>query len=63
MKNVTLGADAGLIKKAQAAARAQHKTLDAALPEWLQQSPAQSGSALDMHHMPVVLSCSWTVIT
>jgi hypothetical protein len=45
MKNVTLSADADLIKHARAIARAQQKTLNAAFREWLQQYAGQSGSA------------------
>ena len=44
MKNVTLSADADLIEQARAVARAQHKTLNAAFREWLEQYAAQSGS-------------------
>jgi hypothetical protein len=45
MKKITLSADADLIEQARAVARAQHKTLNAAFREWLQQYAAQSGSA------------------
>ena len=45
MKNVTLSADADLIEQARAVARGQHKTLNAAFREWLEQYTAQSGSA------------------
>jgi hypothetical protein len=45
MKNITLSADADLIEQARAVARAQHKTLNAAFREWLQQCVAQSGKA------------------
>lgn len=43
MKNITLSADADLIERARAAARAQHKTLNAAFREWLEQYTARSG--------------------
>jgi predicted transcriptional regulator len=48
MKNVTLSADADLIEKARAVARTQHKTLNAAFREWLQQYAAQSGNAQEV---------------
>jgi len=48
MKRLTLSADADLIKHARAVARAQHKTLNAAFREWLQQYAAQSGSAREV---------------
>jgi hypothetical protein len=48
MKNVTLSADADLIEQARLVARAQHKTLNAAFQEWLQQYAAQSGSAQEV---------------
>lgn len=44
MKKVTLSADAVLIERARAVARSQHKTLNAAFREWLQQYAAQSRS-------------------
>ena len=48
MKNIRLNVDADLIEKARAVARAQHKTLNAAFREWLQQYAAQSGSAQEV---------------
>jgi hypothetical protein len=48
MKNVTLSADGDLIEQAQLVARAQHKTLNAAFREWLQDYAAQSGSAQEV---------------
>jgi len=48
MKNVTLSADADLIEQARAVARAQHKTLNAAFREWLQQYAAEPGSAQEV---------------
>ena len=48
MKNVTLSADADLIEQARAVARAQHKTLNGAFREWLQQYTARSGSAQEV---------------
>jgi hypothetical protein len=44
MKNVTLSADEDLIEQARQVARSQHKTLNAAFREWLEQYAAQSGS-------------------
>jgi predicted transcriptional regulator len=43
MKNVTLSADDDLIEQARLVARSQHKTLNAAFREWLQQYTAQAG--------------------
>jgi hypothetical protein len=48
MKNLTLGADADLIEQARLVARAQHKTLNAAFREWLQQYAGRSGSAQEV---------------
>jgi hypothetical protein len=48
MKKVTLSADTNLIERARTVARAQHKTLDAAFREWLQQYAEQSGSAQEV---------------
>ena len=42
MKNVTLSADDDLIEQARRVARSQHKTLNAAYREWLQQYAAQA---------------------
>jgi hypothetical protein len=44
MKKITLSAASDLIERARLVARAQHKTLNAAFREWLQQYAAQSGS-------------------
>lgn len=43
MKNITLSAESALIEQARLVAQAQHKTLNAAFREWLQQYAAQSG--------------------
>jgi hypothetical protein len=43
MKNVNLSADDDLIERARLVARSQHKTLNAAVREWLQQYTAQAG--------------------
>ncbi len=43
MKNITLSADENLIEQARLVAQAQHKTLNAAFREWLEQYAAQSG--------------------
>ncbi len=45
MKNVTLSADEGLIEQARQVARSQHKTLNAAFREWLEQYAGQAGNA------------------
>ena len=37
MKNITLSAEAALIEQARLVAQAQHKTLNAAFREWLEQ--------------------------
>ena len=44
MKNITLSADENLIEQARLVARAQHKTLNAAFREWLEQFAAQTGN-------------------
>jgi predicted transcriptional regulator len=44
MKNITLSADPDLIEQARNVARAQHKTLNAAFREWLEQFTARSGN-------------------
>jgi hypothetical protein len=43
MKNITLSAEENLIEQARLVARAQHKTLNAAFREWLEQYAAQAG--------------------
>jgi hypothetical protein len=43
MQNVTLSADESLIEQARLVARSQHKTLNAAFREWLQQYAAHAG--------------------
>lgn len=43
MKNVTLSADEQLIEQARLVARSQHRTLNAAFREWLEQYAAQAG--------------------
>ncbi len=45
MKNVTLSAEENLIEQARHVARSQHKTLNAAFREWLEQYAAQAGNA------------------
>lgn len=47
MKNITLSADEDLIEKARAVARSQHKTLNAAFREWLEQFTAKSGGVAE----------------
>jgi hypothetical protein len=44
VKNVTLSADEHLIERARLVARSQHKTLNAAFREWLEQYGAQAGA-------------------
>lgn len=43
MKNITLSADEHLIERARQTAQAQHKTLNDAFREWLEQYTAQNG--------------------
>jgi len=43
MKNITLSAEEHLIEQARRTAQAQHKTLNAAFREWLEQYAAQAG--------------------
>ena len=45
MKNITLSADENLIEQARLTAKAQHKTLNAAFREWLEQFTRRSGNA------------------
>jgi len=44
MKNVTLSADEHLIDQARLVAKSQHKTLNAAFREWLEQFTARAGN-------------------
>lgn len=44
MKNITLSADEHLIEQARLVARGQHKTLNSAFREWLEQYAAQAGA-------------------
>lgn len=44
MKNITLSADEHLIERARHTAQSQHKTLNAAFREWLEDYVAKSGS-------------------
>jgi hypothetical protein len=43
VKNITLSADENLIERARLVAQAQHKTLNSAFREWLEQYGSQSG--------------------
>lgn len=43
MKNVTLSADESLIEQARLVARSEHKTLNAAFREWLEQYAGRAG--------------------
>ena len=44
MKNITLSADESLIEQARLVAKSQHKTLNTAFREWLEQFTARSGN-------------------
>lgn len=44
MKNITLSADEDLIERARRTAQSQHKTLNAAFREWLEDFVTKSGS-------------------
>jgi hypothetical protein len=55
MKNVTLRVEEG-IEKARLVARAQHKTLNTAFRQWLQQYVAQAGSGVDVDELMTRLS-------
>jgi hypothetical protein len=44
VKNVTLSAQEELIEQARLVAKSQHKTLNAAFREWLEQYAAQAGA-------------------
>ncbi len=48
MKNVTLSAEEHLIEQARVVARAQHKTLNTAFREWLEQYASGVGSAKEV---------------
>lgn len=48
MKNVTLSADETLIERARHVAKSQHKTLNDAFREWLEQYADQAGSAREL---------------
>jgi len=45
MKNITLSADDHLIEQARMVAKSQHKTLNTAFREWLEQFTAANGTA------------------
>jgi hypothetical protein len=47
MKNITLSADEHLIERARQTAQAQHKTLNAAFREWLEQYTAQNAADVE----------------
>ena len=51
MKNITLSAEEHLIEQARQIARMQHKTLNAAFREWLQQYTASEGSVRDFDNL------------
>jgi len=48
MKNVTLSAEDHLIEQARLVARSQHKTLNAAFREWLEQYASAAGNAKEV---------------
>ncbi len=48
MKNVTLSAEEHLIEQARLVARSQHRTLNAAFREWLEQFTAKSGNGQEV---------------
>jgi hypothetical protein len=48
MKNVTLSAEEHLIEQARLVARSQHKTLNLAFREWLEQYAASSGTGREV---------------
>jgi len=48
MKNVTLSAADHLIEQARLVARSQHKTLNAAFREWLEQYASGAGNAKEV---------------
>ena len=45
MKNITLSADDHLIEQARMVAKSQHKTLNTAFREWMEQFTAANGTA------------------
>jgi hypothetical protein len=45
VKNITLSADEHVIEQAREVARSQHRTLNAAFREWLEQFTQQAGRA------------------
>ncbi len=47
MKNVTLSAEEHLIAQARKTAQSQHKTLNGAFREWLEEYVANSGSLVE----------------
>lgn len=44
MKNITLSADENLIEQARLIAKSQHRTLNVAFREWLEQFTARAGN-------------------
>jgi hypothetical protein len=51
MKNITLSADEDLIERARYTAQSQHKTLNAAFREWLEDFVAKSGNLAEYHQL------------
>ena len=47
VKNITLSADADLIEKARQVAKSEHKTLNAAFREWLENYTSRAASVQD----------------
>ena len=56
MKRVTFSADEGLIEQGRMVARSQHKTLNAAFREWLDQYTAQAGAPKELNALMKRLS-------
>jgi len=50
LKNITLSADAELIKKAREKARKEHTTLNAAFRQWLKQYINRNTKTIDYNH-------------
>ena len=51
MKNITLSADEDLIERARHTAQSQHKTLNAAFREWLEDFVGKSGNLAEYHQL------------
>jgi len=51
VKNITLSADEQLIEQARKTAREQHKTLNSAFREWLQDYVGKSGAVMQFDEL------------